>query len=44
MSKINVRSPYFIFFKDINLTSAKLEIRIYEGAAKQLGKEVHNIL
>ena len=34
MSKINVRSPYFIFFKDINLTSAKLEIRIYVGAAK----------
>ena len=34
MSKINVRSPYFIFFKDINLTSAKLEIRIYEGAAE----------
>ena len=34
MSKINVRSPYFIFFKDINLTSAKLEIRIYVGAAE----------
>ncbi len=34
MSKINVRSPYFIFFKDINLTSAKLEIRIYLGAAE----------
>ena len=34
MSKINVRSPYFIYFKDINLTSAKLEIRIYIGAAE----------
>ena len=34
MSKINVRSPYFIYFKDINLTSAKLEIRIYVGAAE----------
>ena len=34
MSKINVRSPYFIYFKDINLTSATLEIRIYEGAAE----------
>ena len=34
MSKINVRSPYFIYFKDINLTSATLEIRIYEGFAE----------
>jgi len=34
MSKINVRSPYFIYFKDINLTSATLEIRIYIGAAE----------
>ncbi len=34
MSKINVRSPYFIYFKDINLTSATLEIRIYDGAAE----------
>ncbi len=34
MSKINVRSPYFIYFKDINLTSATLEIRIYEGGAE----------
>ena len=34
MSKINVRSPYFIYFKDINLTSVTLEIRIYEGFAE----------
>ena len=34
MSKINARSPYFIYFKDINLTSATLEIRIYEGFAE----------
>ena len=34
MAKINVISPYFIYFKDINLTSAKLEIRIYLGAAE----------
>ena len=34
MTKINVISPYFIYFKDINLTSATLEIRIYEGLAE----------
>ena len=33
MSKINVRSPYFINYKNNNLTSATLEIRIYEGTA-----------
>ena len=31
MSKINVRSPYFVNYKNNNLTSATLEIRIYEG-------------
>ena len=34
MTKINVISPYFIYFKDDNLTSATLEIRIYEGLAE----------
>ena len=34
MTKINVISPYFIYFKDNNLTSATLEIRIYEGLAE----------
>ena len=34
MSKINVRSPYFINLNTTNLTSAKLEIRIYIGAAE----------
>lgn len=34
MTKINVISPYFIYFKDNNLTSATLEIRIYEGFAE----------
>jgi len=34
MSKINVRSPYFIFLKNVNLTSATLEIRIYLGGAE----------
>ena len=34
MTKINVISPYFIYFKDDNLTSATLEIRIYEGFAE----------
>ena len=33
MSKINVRSPYFINFKAPNLTSAILEIKIYRGSA-----------
>ena len=32
MSKINVRSPYFINLATTNLTSAKLEIEIYSGA------------
>ena len=31
MSKINVRSPYFVNYTNTNLTSATLEIRIYEG-------------
>ena len=34
MSKINVRSPYFINIATTNLTSAKIEIRIYEGFAE----------
>jgi len=34
MSKINVRSPYFVNYKNNNLTSATLEIRIYEGGAE----------
>jgi len=34
MSKINVRSPYFIFLKGVNLTSATLEIRIYQGGVE----------
>ena len=33
MSKINVRSPYFINFKAPNLTSAILEIKIYRGSS-----------
>jgi hypothetical protein len=33
MSKINVRSPYFVNIATTNLTSAQIEIRIYEGAA-----------
>ena len=33
MSKINVRSPYFVNLATTNLTSAQIEIRIYEGAA-----------
>ena len=32
MSKINVRSPYFVNLSTTNLTSAKLEIEIYSGA------------
>ena len=32
MSKINVRSPYFINLSTTNLTSATLEIKIYIGA------------
>ena len=34
MGKINVRSPYFINLATTNLTSAKLEIRIYFGGAE----------
>ena len=34
MSKINVRSPYFVNLSTTNLVSAKLEIRIYKGAAE----------
>ena len=34
MSKINVRSPYFVNLSTTNLTSATLEIRIYIGAAE----------
>lgn len=34
MSKINVRSPYFVNLSTTNLVSAKLEIRIYIGAAE----------
>ena len=34
MSKINVRSPYFVNLSTALLTSAKLEIRIYKGAAE----------
>ena len=34
MSKINVRSPYFVNLSTALLTSAKLEIRIYRGAAE----------
>jgi hypothetical protein len=33
MSKINVRSPYFVNLSTTNLVSAKIEIHIYEGAA-----------
>ena len=33
MSKINVRSPYFINLATTNLTSAKLELDIYTGEA-----------
>ncbi|MDB4541709.1 hypothetical protein N9245_00075 [bacterium] len=33
MAKINVRSPYFVNIATTNLTSAQIEIRIYEGAA-----------
>ena len=33
MSKINIRSPYFINLATTNLTSAKLEIDIYTGVA-----------
>ncbi len=33
MSKINVRSPYFINIQETNLVSAKIEIIIYKGAA-----------
>ena len=33
MSKINVRSPYFIDIRTNNLVSARIEIHIYEGAA-----------
>ena len=32
MSKINVRSPYFINIQETNLVSAKIEIIIYKGA------------
>jgi len=31
MSKINVRSPYFVNLSTTNLTSAKIEIEIYSG-------------
>lgn len=34
MSKINVRSPYFVNLSTANLVSAKLEIRIYVGGAE----------
>ena len=34
MSKINVRSPYFVNLSTALLTSAKLEIRIYLGVAE----------
>ena len=34
MSKINVRSPYFVNLSTTNLTSATLEIRIYIGEAE----------
>ena len=34
MSKINVRSPYFVNLSTTNLTSATLEIRIYLGEAE----------
>ena len=34
MSKINVRSPYFVNLSTALLTSAKLEIRIYHGGAE----------
>ena len=34
MSKINVRSPYFINLNTTNLTSATLEIRIYIGGVE----------
>jgi hypothetical protein len=34
MSKINVRSPYFVNLSTALLTSAKLEIRIYRGGAE----------
>jgi len=34
MSKINVRSPYFVNLSTTNLVSAKLEIRIYIGIAE----------
>ena len=33
MGKINVRSPYFIKLATANLTTAKLEIKIYTGVA-----------
>ena len=33
MAKINVRSPYFIKLATANLTTAKLEIKIYTGVA-----------
>jgi hypothetical protein len=31
MTKINTRSPYFIYHTDTNLTSAVLELYVYEG-------------
>jgi len=31
MTKINTRSPYFIYYTDTNLTSAKLDLYIYTG-------------
>jgi len=34
MAKINVRSPYFVNLATTNLTSAQIEIRIYEGIAE----------
>ena len=34
MSKINASSPYFVNLATTNLTSAQIEIRIYEGVAE----------
>ena len=34
MAKINVRSPYFVNLRTTNLTSAQIEIRIYDGVAE----------
>ena len=40
MSKINIRSPYFLTYNDANITSAVMDLYIYTGASVTTMDEV----